>query len=239
MTITSRSAWNARSPKRTATRAEWSERTNFKVHHSAGPQGQSVRVIQDFHMDTNGWDDIGYNFLIDSEGAIYEGRGWMSVGAHAAPHNTSSIGVCVIGTYSNNTPSTAALDSLQWLYAEANSLAGKTLAVSTHRDVNPTECPGDALHQWAHSELGSGSGKPPPTNGGDGNSGNWTERLIMSLPTLQQGASGVSVGRAQSLLAAAGHVPANSFNGARPDRDYGPGTRAAVAAFQSANSVTN
>lgn len=245
MSITSRSNWNARSPKAPVTQTSWGQRTHFKVHHSAGPQNQTVRAIQDYHMDSDqlapgGANDIGYNFLIDSDGNIFEGRSWLGVGAHAAPHNTSAIGVCVIGSYGSSTPSNAALESLQWLYAEANRRAGKTLSVSTHRDVNPTECPGDALHSWVHSELGSSSGEPPPDNGGGGsNPSGWTERLIMSLPTLQQGSSGAAVGRAQSLLAAAGHTPSNSFSGATPDRDFGPGTRSALAAFQKANNVRN
>ena len=39
-----------------------------------------------------GWDDIGYNFLVGEDGNVYEGRGWDTVGAHAAPHNTNSVG---------------------------------------------------------------------------------------------------------------------------------------------------
>ena len=165
--IASRGSWNARVPKRSITQTNWGARTHFKVHHSAGPTGQTVRAIQDYHMDSDalaqgGAIDIGYNFLINSSGEVFEGRDWLGVGAHAAHHNTSAIGVCVIGDYSNQLPSEAARESLQWLYAEANRRGGKTLAVSTHRDVNPTACPGDELDSWVKAHLGSSSGSPPP-----------------------------------------------------------------------------
>jgi N-acetylmuramoyl-L-alanine amidase len=50
-------------------------------------------------MDTNGWIDIGYNFLVGEDGNIYEGRGWNNVGAHATNWNSKSIGICVIGDF--------------------------------------------------------------------------------------------------------------------------------------------
>lgn len=50
-------------------------------------------------MDTKGWDDIGYNFIIGEDGNIYEGRGWGKKGAHSKPFNSKSIGICIIGNY--------------------------------------------------------------------------------------------------------------------------------------------
>lgn len=41
-----------------------------------------VRFIQTFHIESRNWDDIGYNFLIGGDGAVYEGRGWLQQGAH-------------------------------------------------------------------------------------------------------------------------------------------------------------
>ena len=43
-------------------------------------------------MNTNGWDDIGYNFLVGEDGRVYEGRGWYRQGAHALNFNSNSIG---------------------------------------------------------------------------------------------------------------------------------------------------
>lgn len=58
-----------------------------------------VRSYQNHHMDTNGWPDIGYNFLVGEDGNVYKGRGWTRAGAHAPGYNYNSVGVCFIGTF--------------------------------------------------------------------------------------------------------------------------------------------
>jgi N-acetylmuramoyl-L-alanine amidase len=50
-------------------------------------------------MDTNKWNDIGYNFLVGEDGNVYEGRGWNTVGTHAGNFNKKSIGICFIGNF--------------------------------------------------------------------------------------------------------------------------------------------
>jgi N-acetylmuramoyl-L-alanine amidase len=50
-------------------------------------------------MDNNGWNDIGYNFLVGEDGNVYEGQGWNYVGAHAPAYNLRSIGICIIGDF--------------------------------------------------------------------------------------------------------------------------------------------
>lgn len=160
--IIPRASWGARSPRAIQT-ANWSQRTGFVVHHSDGPQDQSVRTIQNFHMDTRGWSDIGYNFLIDFRGNIYEGRGWNRVGAHAKGYNTATIGVCVIGNYDAVLPSPAALSSLIQLYGEAQRLKGGKLGLFGHREVGSTDCPGDRLYAWVHADMRAVPvGSPPP-----------------------------------------------------------------------------
>ena len=60
------------------------------VHHSAGPQQQTVRTIQNFHMDSRGWSDIAYNWLVNDQGDIFEGRGWGIVGGATKNENSTS-----------------------------------------------------------------------------------------------------------------------------------------------------
>ena len=80
------------------------------VHHTAGTNSYSaaqsaaiVRGIQRYHVLSNGWNDIGYNYLVDKYGRIFEGRGGgliqNVIGAHAQGFNTGSVGVAVLGTY--------------------------------------------------------------------------------------------------------------------------------------------
>lgn len=150
--IIPRASWGARSPRAIQT-VGWDKRTGFVVHHSDGPETQSVRAIQNFHMDSRGWSDIGYNFLVDYRGNVYEGRGWNRVGAHVKGYNTATIGVCVIGTYTNKLPAAPALISLIQLYGEAERLKGAKLGLFGHRELGSTECPGDRLYSWVHADM--------------------------------------------------------------------------------------
>lgn len=160
MQIITRAEWGARPPKSAPTLTTWARRTGFMVHHSAGPISQSVRAIQDFHMDTRDWNDIGYNFLVrPTDGAIYEGRGWLTIGAHCGGHNTENIGVCVLGT---DPLTDAAKRSLRWLYDGAVRRKGSRLVMLGHRDRGRTECPGDDLYAWVRAGMPGAAPTPTP-----------------------------------------------------------------------------
>ena len=149
--IISRAEWRARAPRsRIAT--VWGRRTEFVVHHSEGPVTQTVKSIQNFHMDVRGWSDIAYNFLVGDDGRIYEGRGWLVVGAHATGHNTSGIGVCYIGY---NAPTDAAKASIRDLYDYACDKTGTTLLKKGHGQLsgNSTDCPGSTLLAWVKAGM--------------------------------------------------------------------------------------
>jgi len=146
------------------------------VHHTAGTNNYSraqaaaiVRGIEIYHVKGNGWNDIGYNFLVDRFGTVYEGRGGgverNVIGAHAEGFNTGSVGVALIGNYSSAVPTQPEQDALANLLAwrldvahidplsrvvvtsggNAKFRAGKVVtlrAISGHRDTGPSECPG-------------------------------------------------------------------------------------------------
>jgi flagellar hook assembly protein FlgD len=150
------------------------------VHHTAGSNDYTaaqsaaiVRGIELYHVQGNGWNDIGYNFLVDKYGQIFEGRyGGVDkavVGAHSLGFNTGSVGVAVIGDYGSTPISAAAKTALEQLLAWRLDLAHidplSTLswisggnprfpagvpvilrAISGHRDTNYTDCPGNALY---------------------------------------------------------------------------------------------
>lgn len=93
------------------------------VHHSAGTNNYTcaesaaiIRGIYTYHVKTNGWKDIGYNFLVDKCGTIFEGRkGGVDkavLGAHAYGFNTQTTGVSVLGDYNLVAPPTAVLTSV-------------------------------------------------------------------------------------------------------------------------------
>jgi hypothetical protein len=146
--------------------------THLIVHHSAGTNSSSdwaavVRAIWDFHVNTNGWADIGYNYLIDPNGVIYEGRGDNVSGAHFSCMNARTMGVCLLGNFQTATPTQAMLNSLTELLGwkvcdiEADPTAAETFSgsgtvlniISGHRDGNgipnsctTTACPGDNMY---------------------------------------------------------------------------------------------
>lgn len=170
--IVTRAQWGARQPDPGPfPTTGWSRRTGFVVHYSAADADQTVRAIQNYQMDSNGWRDIGYNFLVRDDGTIYEGAQgtWLAVGAHAAGHNTENIGVCAIGTNADITD--AQKRSIRWLYDEACRRAGRTLAMRYHslyaNDPRPgnnvTSCPGDNLRAWVRASMPVTTPVPPPS----------------------------------------------------------------------------
>jgi hypothetical protein len=156
MDIITRSEWGARAPDpRPFPTTSWSSRTGFVVHYSAADDDQSVRSIQNYQMDHNGWRDVGYNFLVDKYGRVYEGAHgtWYAIGAHVANHNTANIGVCAIGTDAQITE--AQMRSIRALYDECCRRAGKALAKRYHSGMSgaSTSCPGDRLRAWVRSGM--------------------------------------------------------------------------------------
>lgn len=140
--------------------------SHLVVHHSATPNTASdwaavVRSFWDFHVNTNGWDDIGYNYLVDPNGIIYEGRGNDVQGAHFSGANGGTMGVCVIGNFTEITPTQAAKDGLREILAwkacdrnidpQESSLHNSSNLnlnhICGHRDGPlPTACPGDMFY---------------------------------------------------------------------------------------------
>ena len=150
------------------------------VHHTAGSNSYTrsqaaaiVRAIEIYHVRGNGWDDIGYNFLVDKYGQVFEGRyGGIEkavVGAHALGFNYGSAGVALIGNYNGAGLTAAARASLVKLLAWRLDLAhvdpgsrvsrvstgnprfsrGTSVqlrAISGHRDTYPTSCPGNNVY---------------------------------------------------------------------------------------------
>ncbi|MGW5599497.1 N-acetylmuramoyl-L-alanine amidase [Streptomyces rochei] len=161
------------------------------VHHTAESNSYTceqapavVRGIYAYHVKQLGWKDIGYNFLVDKCGTVYEGRkGGVDrpvMGAHAYGFNSETTGISVLGTYTDTTPTQAAMASVAQVAAwklgqygvdpagtatltagaSGRSYSGKTWtsgaqlvfpAVHGHRDGYNTQCPGDAFY----SRLGN------------------------------------------------------------------------------------
>lgn len=152
------------------------------LHHTGHPNGydcadvpRMLRAMQEDHIESDGWDDIGYNFVVDRCGTIYEGRaggvGRSVRGAHTKGFNADSVGIAALGTFGPGTTVPAALESgivkvAAWKLRPGADPGGTVRLVSTndeskyrkgdtarlhvisgHRDSFRTDCPGDVLYE--------------------------------------------------------------------------------------------
>ncbi len=189
--VVSRSQWGAIFTNPAAT----STVSHLIVHHEFGSNTSSdwaarVRSVQNFHINGNGWSDIGYNFLVDPNGVIYEGRagGDNAIGAHFCGRNRNTMAVCMLGDYSSVTPTTATQNSVKDILAwKANkeginplgssfhsSVNGSLTHIAGHRDAGCSVCPGNGGYatlggirsgvDFLISNGCSGGGTPPSTD---------------------------------------------------------------------------
>jgi len=169
--VHSRAEWGAEPPVCTYS---YCAVTHVAIHHTADVSeydcagfdecAADVRAIQAYHMDVNGWCDIGYNYLASSDGALWEGRGGGDdvVGAHDG-FNCGSMGVANMGYYHppyDQLWTEAQIDSVAELAAWKCDQKGiDPFGVSFysgfgddmdnlygHRDVKSTACPGDTIY---------------------------------------------------------------------------------------------
>lgn len=154
--IVSRSQWGAKPWRRKRPTVPLSARRFFVLHYHGGPVSQQYGVavprnVERIHLD-NGWSGVGYNFVVDQAGVIYEGHGWHLQGAHSPPHNRDGIGV-YIAVGGNQVPSEAAKRSARWLYEEQRRLTGRTPQIWWHGRDFATACPGPHLIAWAKAGM--------------------------------------------------------------------------------------
>ncbi|MGH3351708.1 MAG: N-acetylmuramoyl-L-alanine amidase [Nocardioides sp.] len=169
--IYSRRQWGADEGVREAGPPDYHEVHGGFVHHTVNTNSYSraqvpgiIRSIYAYHVRSRGWRDIGYNFLLDRFGRIWEGRyGGVDrpvVGAHTAGYNSNGFGASAIGNFDKVSPPTALVNAFGTLFAWKLSLHGvrgnkgstrigdRTFshAIMGHRDAGSTVCPGRYLY---------------------------------------------------------------------------------------------
>lgn len=178
-TIITRSSWGATSGTKCDSPIAGDRTRGVIVHHTAGNNSYSkadskaiVRATQAYHMKARKWCDIGYNFLVDKYGQIFEGRaGGVDRSVRAAHSgnlavNTYAMGVSMMGNYDVTKPSAALKDAMvklvgwrlgtNFLPAKGTySLGGLKLnMIAGHRNVISTECPGRYGYAWLSEKGG-------------------------------------------------------------------------------------
>ena len=150
--------------------------------HTAAQVPSILAAMYAFHTGPKGWHDIAYNFLVDREGGVWEGRAGSLAGPVAADATGGSQGfdqlVCFIGDFTSVTPTPAALDAgnrtLAWLaqrYSIDTSAGAKvtfvsrgsnkwpagahvtTSTIAGHREMSTTACPGNAFYPYVRNQM--------------------------------------------------------------------------------------
>lgn len=140
-------------------------KTRMAVHHTVSPRSSSagyaarLRQIQAFHMDTRGWCDVGYTFLVTEDGTVWEGRPMRFVGAHVFGNNSGNIGMSFVGCFhtsgcgglGDTNPPALMIDGAAralGALAKEHGISISATSLKGHRDHPDagTTCPGDYLH---------------------------------------------------------------------------------------------
>jgi N-acetylmuramoyl-L-alanine amidase len=158
MELVRRQAWSRASP-RTWLLREAGGFDRVTVHHAghAAACGMSrdavVAVMEGIVAEHEGRDygDIGYHFVVDGAGRVWEGRNLAYEGAHVSCQNENNIGVMLLGNFEEQWPSAAHLDTLDRLVGLLRArYMIKRHRVYGHRDLGPSACPG--RHLYPHVE---------------------------------------------------------------------------------------
>ncbi len=168
--IYSRAQWGANEKIRDKSSLRYGSISAGFVHHTVNGNDYDrddvpgiLRSIYSYHVKSRGWSDVGYNFLVDKFGRIWEGRyggvGKAVVGAHTLGYNDYAFAMSAIGNFDIAQPSQAMVDAygslFAWKLAKAGVKADSTRqkvgrgtfqAINGHRDAGSTACPGRYLY---------------------------------------------------------------------------------------------
>ena len=129
------------------------------VHCSATKPSMDIglREIKRWHVNDNGWRDVGYHYIIRRNGEVELGRSNRDTGAHAAGYNHKSISLCMVGGMAEDNSAENNFTAQQWTalldlvkqikvdYPEANVIG--------HNEISEKECPSFDVQQWKKENL--------------------------------------------------------------------------------------
>ena len=129
------------------------------VHCSATKPSMDIglREIKRWHVDDNGWRDVGYHYIIRRNGEVELGRSNRDTGAHAAGYNHKSVSLCMVGGMAEDNSAENNFTAQQWTalldlvkqikvdYPEANVIG--------HNEISKKECPSFDVQKWKEENL--------------------------------------------------------------------------------------
>jgi hypothetical protein len=102
-----------------------------------------IELIRTSHRQNRGWADIGYHFIVDRNGKVWEGRSIDWQGAHVKDHNEGNIGILALGNFDVQSPTSAQVEGVRkHVVAVMKAYNVPASRVKTHQEWAPTACPG-------------------------------------------------------------------------------------------------
>ena len=134
--------------------------TDYIVIHCAATKPSmdiGADTIRDWHVNGNGWRDIGYHLVIKRNGDVEKGRDINDSGAHAAGYNSKSIGLCLVGGMAEDNSAEDNFTAQQWtsLLATVKELEVDypSAKVIGHNEISEKECPSFDVQKWKGDNL--------------------------------------------------------------------------------------
>ena len=112
------------------------------VHHSATDSG-TPQAYANYHVNTRDWPGIGYHYVIQKDGTIFQTNELDTISYHTGGQNTHSIGVCLTGNYDKQKPPAIQIQKCGELIAAIRQQFSQDLRIKGHRDFSNKSCPGD------------------------------------------------------------------------------------------------
>ena len=139
------------------------KKTDSIIIHCAATKASidiGYKEIREWHVDQNGWDDVGYHFIIKRNGQYEKGRPEGYSGAHAPSHNSRSIGICLVGGMADDggPENNFTLEQFLTLKDLINMIMDKYSDITEilgHCDIqeNKPNCPGFNVKEWLNKEA--------------------------------------------------------------------------------------
>lgn len=156
--------WTASRPNNSLINPMLTPIHKITIHHDGLPMPADddsksrLEMIRYSHVNRNGWADIGYHFIVDRAGKVWEGRPINFQGAHVKNNNEHNIGVLCLGNFEIQQPSSSQLNGLAAQIAYLRRQYRLSInQIYTHQEINPTKCPGRYLQPRVASMRSHGA----------------------------------------------------------------------------------
>ena len=120
--------------------------TDITIHHGASSQNATIEDYNRWHIEEKGWPSIGYHYVINKDGKVFQTNYLDSLSYHNGYNNTVAIGICLIGNFDNYRVPETQYNSLIWLinYLKKIKKLKSLTRVIGHKEYvrGKTACPG-------------------------------------------------------------------------------------------------